>query len=485
MKNKHIVQQQILDITLTDRQAVSDIQDVVSDLYHKEVIQLLDEVFSEFCGVEEIIQIEELTVDLGKINVKNFKQDFVQSIKTKLEDQLTELVYHARNNNQPKGVKLIRAEKEDPFIAYLKNGRFPWWVSAEDRNLNQLIESFSEKRKNENFSPKQILGFLRDSNFRKRLIDTLPVDHLSDILSTIDASKTQLIFKFQKDIIVLFDHLPLSKGEKNYCSFYALDRLIDFFFTQKVQSKEVQSKFVIGFFKDLFSKRRFSNENNLLQLEQIPFSLLKTIRKEDLESAINKISKPQIAQTSDEEKFSDEAASRSPLNSDKGLDESIEITHVGVILFWPFLQIFFKEMGLIENQKFKDEFSCWKAIHLLHYLVTGEQEAEEHELLIHKILCNVALSEFVPMSFELTDLEKEECDHLVQTVIDQWSILKKSSIEGFRNSFLKRDGILQMNGRDYMIQVERKSFDIILEKLSWGISNIKHPWNNYLIQVEW
>jgi len=54
-----------------------------------------------------------------------------------------------------------------------------------------------------------------------------------------------------------------------------------------------------------------------------------------------------------------------------------------------------------------------------------------------------------------------------------------------RESFLKRDGILTQKENGWLLQVERKTLDILIDSIPWGYSTVSFSWNEYLIFVEW
>jgi hypothetical protein len=64
-------------------------------------------------------------------------------------------------------------------------------------------------------------------------------------------------------------------------------------------------------------------------------------------------------------------------------------------------------------------------------------------------------------------------------------MLKNTSVNGLRETFLKRDGILSRQENNWRLQVEQKTLDVLLDSIPWGFSTISLPWNGYLIFVEW
>jgi hypothetical protein len=80
--------------------------------------------------------------------------------------------------------------------------------------------------------------------------------------------------------------------------------------------------------------------------------------------------------------------------------------------------------------------------------------------------------------------DKEEVAALLQTVISYWSVLKNTSIDGFRSSFLVRPGLLREE-EGWRLSVERKPFDMLLDHLPWSLSIIRLPWMKRVLYTEW
>ena len=74
---------------------------------------------------------------------------------------------------------------------------------------------------------------------------------------------------------------------------------------------------------------------------------------------------------------------------------------------------------------------------------------------------------------------------MLQSVLEYWTILKNTSIESLRESFLMRAGKLSFDGKEWLLQVEQKGYDVLLQNLPWNISMIKLPWMKYLLRTEW
>lgn len=163
----------------------------------------------------------------------------------------------------------------------------------------------------------------------------------------------------------------------------------------------------------------------------------------------------------------------------------VYIRNAGLILTHPFLRTLFTRTNCTnEKGDFLTEKQTY-AIHLLHYLSNGQEHGMEHELTFEKFLCGVPLDAPIDRKIELSDEDKMQCIDLLKAMISNWSALKNTSPEGLRQTFILRNGKLDLQKSPSKLFVERKAFDILLNKLPWSISVVKLPWMNDFIFVEW
>lgn len=161
------------------------------------------------------------------------------------------------------------------------------------------------------------------------------------------------------------------------------------------------------------------------------------------------------------------------------------IRFAGMVLVHPYLPQFFKGLGLVEGKNFRDEASQHRAVHLLHYLVTKERDLPEFVLLLPKMLCGLPFEEPMERYVEFSETETAECENLLAAVIQHWGALGKSSPDGLREAFLRRDGKLEMRQDGWQLTVERQTIDILLGKLPWGLGIVKLPWMPEMLKIEW
>jgi hypothetical protein len=125
-----------------------------------------------------------------------------------------------------------------------------------------------------------------------------------------------------------------------------------------------------------------------------------------------------------------------------------------------------------------------KALALLNYIVYGHNDLAEFECVLSKILCGLEVSSVVK-SYRLSDDEKQEADELLMAVITHWQVLKNTSVQGLRTSFLQREGRLSFADNEWRLKVQNEPYDVLLAHIPWNISMIKLSWMQHLLKVDW
>ncbi len=166
-------------------------------------------------------------------------------------------------------------------------------------------------------------------------------------------------------------------------------------------------------------------------------------------------------------------------------DGEIYIDNAGLVIIAPFFPRLFEILNITAEGEIGSEFLKEKAVHILQYLVNGKSNNPEYLLQLNKLLCGMNIDDIISREYRLSDFEKTECENLLRSIIKNWNSLKNTSIESFRNSFLARKGVLKYSENGWTLNVERKSYDILLNTLPWSISIIKLKWMNKPIYVEW
>ena len=166
------------------------------------------------------------------------------------------------------------------------------------------------------------------------------------------------------------------------------------------------------------------------------------------------------------------------------LSVGIVISNSGLVLFWPYLKTLFMRLGLLNDEKkeFIDDISRNKAILATDYIVSGKFSVEK-DFILNKILCGIELDWIIDDNIMLNEYEIEICDSAINAVLNNWKKVK--TITTLRDWFLNREGVITLKDEVYILDVEKKPFDIFLKSLTWGFSNIKHSLMSKMLVVNW
>jgi Contractile injection system tape measure protein len=163
--------------------------------------------------------------------------------------------------------------------------------------------------------------------------------------------------------------------------------------------------------------------------------------------------------------------------------EGLHIANAGLILLAPFLSLLFERLELSDKAELKDQATAQA---LLHFLATGEEGPQEFQVPLAKVLTGWPLDKAISLPMSLADEMKIEAGLMLESVIGHWSMLKNTSVDGLRESFLQRPGKLSRTPRgEWLLQVEQRAFDMLLQQLPWSFSIIRLPWMKQVIRTEW
>lgn len=158
----------------------------------------------------------------------------------------------------------------------------------------------------------------------------------------------------------------------------------------------------------------------------------------------------------------------------------------GLVLLWPHYATLFKHLGLIEDRKFGSFEDQVKATNLLIYLSQGQSQGlPQQNLYLERILCGIPPSETLPEPEMINPSEQELIDEMLKAVIVHWSALGTTSVEGLRESFIRRDADIQEIDDGTILTVAPKAFDMLLDRLPWSISITKLAWMEKPLTVNW
>jgi hypothetical protein len=173
------------------------------------------------------------------------------------------------------------------------------------------------------------------------------------------------------------------------------------------------------------------------------------------------------------------------LMEEENTHSTVFIENAGLVLLAPFLPRLFTMLELTENGKFKNREAQVKAIFLTQYAVFGNGEFPEYTLQLNKLLTNFKTGVPIPRKSVLTDEDKNTANSMLEGVLRNWGRLTNTTIDGLQEGFLRREGRLEELEDTYLLTVESKAYDMLLDHVPWNFRTIKFSWMQKAIQVKW
>jgi hypothetical protein len=169
----------------------------------------------------------------------------------------------------------------------------------------------------------------------------------------------------------------------------------------------------------------------------------------------------------------------------------IYIDNAGLVLTAPFIPHLFSELGMLEKTadgalQLGQPATATRAVHLLQYLVTSQTATPEPLLALNKILAGVPTAAVVGAQIEATEQEIALCGKLLASMLANWPALSTgTSPAGLQQTFMQRAGRLTYDGDKWLLKVERKTLDVLVDQVPWSFRMIFHSWMPQPLHVEW
>lgn len=159
------------------------------------------------------------------------------------------------------------------------------------------------------------------------------------------------------------------------------------------------------------------------------------------------------------------------------------VPNAGLIILHPYIQPFFSNCGIIDDTNNITDIDL--AVHTLHYLATKKEQQLESQMLFEKFLCGVPLQKTIQRHIQLSDTIKQQAEELLESVIENWGILNNASTDLLRHEFLQREGKLSFTEDNPKVVIERRTQDILVDRIPWGIGICRLPWLDHMVFTNW
>ncbi|WPU91356.1 contractile injection system tape measure protein [Mucilaginibacter sabulilitoris] len=508
---RHIIHKQQIILNIPKREEAHAFQNRVDVLLQQELASSMEDVFDEMFPANEIIRIDSLQLNLGNVSAQNFEQEFKDHFIQELRKNLSVKKDKLGDENSTEVLSTSQSAF-NAFIYFLENGYLPWYSATKEMSAweGDILSSFSGNknqyffnwlRDNYKHTPvvlQRLIWQFTDSFLENMMLTIAPVTNEPWRLIYIDISTIlnnctrghindrnmvwKCLFHALMNDPVLWNNTSFSGAEDSELIFRTLLLLTEHF--------DIPAADITAFenISKLLATNIVQNAFQELQLFQVAQQELKNDPEKNKgnRQADNNENIPDEKPDKDAER-NNEGRLRPRNKKYTGIskEESLFVKNSGAVILHYFLKPFFAGLGLLADGKFKDENTHQRAVLLFHYLATGSTNAAEFDLTLEKILCGFPLEETLPAAIILKKKEKTESKKLLEAVIDHWTPLKNTSIEGLRNSFFERDGKLTKRENGWLLTIEQKTVDVLLGKLPWGFSTIRLPWMQQILNVDW
>jgi hypothetical protein len=450
-RDVHIIQRQHYEIIMRQQKTALDIQQRLEEINTMYVLPQLAEKMDKYFSNDEVVTIDKLELNLGKISKDADSREWARLIIDYLEIQLK--LFETVNAKTKKHKRQHLAES---WIWYLRTGVLP--AGSIYNSVREIIaDLFAEE--------KTIIAYDEESKelirwFLLNNADGYVIRRIISLDLAVKKIHIQLVFPdlTNEDVDQLDDEINAVSFPKPLTNFYK-QRLWENVFNKLIKknvSKEISIKHLIEEIK--------VRSNELKAEANKDEDIIFTFKKANEQAETN----------------NKETASKASMP-----EPEIFISNAGLCLLAPWLTNFFKETGLVNENKFIDHEKQAHAIYLLHYLITKETDPTEEVLLFPKLLCGWPLQMPVFNKTEITGYEINECEDLLNSVIQNWFVLKNTTTEGLRESFLQRSGKMTEQEDQFIIQPEQRSIDLLLEYIPWTFRMIRLPWMKKSVQIDW
>jgi hypothetical protein len=439
----HYIQKQFLHVEFTGAEAEGmTLQKQLSELCHKRLLPALEQALNRcMASGEEVLRIDRLEIDIGNLDKDLLGEMLPAAVAKAVEEKVRERLQVRRISSAEPRLEAIdesivdqSRRAEEILLFFLQNGHLPWYSRLPEQTAIEAY-LFAALKEIEGKQKEEIAALLAASpSARQRLVWQFSPAFLDFLLGHI----APVILRIARSIM---EKLPNVHG-----------------------NPEERKKTEVELWQVAFASAK---QYHLMAESEIEAAL-----RSALQSGV------------------EQAAESSPLQSSTPTaivqdiaGEGIYIGNAGLVLLHPFLPMMFDTLSIAgANALVQPD----RALLLLHFMATGQGTPQEHELVLPKMLCNIPLDQPVKTRLRLSSDEKAEAEALLKAVIQHWDALRNTSPDGLRGNFLCRAGKLsRRNANDWLLQVERMSHDVLLDRLPWGIGIIKLPWMDNMLWVEW
>lgn len=542
-RQRHIIKQQVLELEMSSKLNAMELQNQVSALYRSKIVPIIDATLSQLSDADTIHRIDCLEIDLGDLHPDTLETDLVSQFSAALFAQLAQHIPTSSTPSTQQASASPTSFSQSPsFLSqasaaasaapspqsnpltkttpptsphqallercqtFLYTGRVPWW--SEPFNQKSLKESVDQLLA---VSPQQfralLLKSIKQEDVLQRILYQFSESTRMKILQLIAPTLSSAFQAYATDILRLKPQVTLLKGisAQRLTHIMWQGMLWEIALQQPSSPSSIVSSatssttplnittVITANVLHIANQLRLNGQDLIQQLQSaaahthLPSHLPQALAQVPSQSVLHHTTSTHSTHSTATPLIqrSSAIAPTAKITFPEEATEDIYIQNAGLILLWPFLSRFFTKLQLITDNQFLTPQSRHQAALLLQYLVDASVAPVESALCLNKLLCGQHLSTPLPAELELTDTEQQDCENLLSAVIQYWSALGTISPAGLQEAFLQRQGVLRSRGDHWLLQVDHKPHDILLDSLPWSIKVVTFEWMAQTLYVEW
>ncbi len=493
----HIINRLQFEMNCPDEEQALSVRHNFAQTLQPQITSAIEKLCSKYVPANEWLQIGTIEVDMGQLSPDEFSSSFEKIFLYRFEKELV-----AKLSGIPAEQRSNSAQQSKLGLLqhFLLKGVLPWWADEAEINLDDVCSDVFAH------SQKQLLSFfLHQKNntivwkraafqFSKKTRSSLL--ELFKPLATAKKVLDEMITAIVKEISTLqheqkAEALSILRHRADDTSLTVIENAPAFFAagTNQQEVKSTGIAAITRFFSanplvyELIKKAissvagsiqiGYSNDNEY----HIEGNATAAQADKNIEAVTYSENAGSILQQEEQQNREEDA--------DENGTEKLLAKHAGIILLAPFLNPFFTNLGLLQANQWVSHEAQVKAVYLLKHLADGGQQHPEYQLVLEKLLCGMPINQPLEAAPPFTPKEMEEAEALLLSVLEHWKQLKNTSVKGLQESFFKRDGIITSKDSNWLLQVERKTVDVLLDSIPWGFSTVSLTWNEYIIFTEW
>lgn len=476
----HKIRKQTLLLTVHNKDTVFTWQHQVTALYWKKIVPALEKLFDSHSSDDMVIYIDRLEIDLGKIKAVDLDNDHYITL---LLEKLTAALATLQVKETPR--ETLPEHSFDQWCYYMEHGALPWNAARPDAQwYQQVLQTLATSHTAITLLRQQAMN---NRDYLLRILLQHTPEFITQLLAVITARKQN---NWARLIQQLYDAYLLLQPESNT----ALNRRAFEQFCWYVLLQEAVKDPAVS--EPVLAGSLLAQQPVFVTQMQELLTICRNNSWQELLSAVVSLHAQHPALLQKEKPaapFDDDAlpAEETDTPGEEIPDAPTEahtfyVVNAGIILLHHWLTPLFTQLEWItDGKKFVNAACCKKAIMLLHYMATGETEAEEFELMLPKLLCGWPLKKPLDTKLAPVTAAIEEAEGLIENAISYWKALKNISADGLREGFLQRPGRLITGTDKHQLQMEPDTIDILLDRLPWNISIIKLKWMKIPLHVQW